>query len=82
MYYNPYNEKRNQSYDAQYLTFVDPFVVKRLQSVVGKDLVVETTKDTIRGVLVEVQPDHIALSAGGDSTFFVRIQQIVSIMPV
>ncbi|MFD2992945.1 DUF2642 domain-containing protein [Fictibacillus nanhaiensis] len=82
MYYNPYEQTRNQNVNTQYMTLVDPFVVNRLRSVVGKDLVVETTKDTIRGVLVDVQPDHIALSAGNDSTFFVRIQQIVSIMPV
>nr|WP_258549664.1 YuzF family protein [Rossellomorea aquimaris] len=31
--------------------------------------------------MIEVQPDHISLKAG-DSVFFVRIQQIVSIMPV
>ncbi|MFG6115837.1 YuzF family protein [Halobacillus sp. MO56] len=76
-----HHQSRNQGIDVQYKTLFDPFVVSRLQSVVGKNLIVETTKDTIRGELTEVQPDHIALQAG-DSTFFVRIQQIVSIMPI
>ncbi|MFC7371986.1 YuzF family protein [Fictibacillus iocasae] len=82
MYYHPYEQHRNPNANPQYMTLVDPFVVQRLQSVIGKDLVVETTKDTIRGTLTEVQPDHIVLTAGGDSIFFVRIQQIVTVMPV
>lgn len=76
-----YHQSRNQGFNSSYTTLVDPFVVNRLQSVLGKNLIVETTKDTIRGELTDVQPDHIALQAG-DSTFFVRIQQIVSIMPI
>ncbi|GGD11987.1 YuzF family protein [Pontibacillus salipaludis] len=67
--------------DPQYQTLVDPFVIQRLQSVVGNELIIETTKDTTRGTLTEVQPDHIVLQIG-DSTFFIRIQQIVSIMPL
>ncbi|MYL32063.1 DUF2642 domain-containing protein [Pontibacillus yanchengensis] len=66
--------------NTQLMTLVDPYVVHTLQSVVGNMLIVETTKDTIRGKLIEVKPDHIVLTAG-DSTFFVRIQQIVTIMP-
>ena len=65
---------------TQYYTLVDPFVVSTLQTVIGKVLIVQTTKDTIRGVLKTVMPDHIVLLAG-DSTFFIRIQEIVSVMP-
>lgn len=64
----------------QYRTMVDPFVVQTLQTVIGKELIVQTTKDTIRGILNDVKPDHIMLMAG-DSPFFIRIQQIVSVMP-
>ncbi|WLR51903.1 YuzF family protein [Bacillus tianshenii] len=70
----------NPQMTTQYHTMIDPFVVSTLESVVGKVLIVQTTRDTIRGKLKEVKPDHIVLLAG-DSTFFVRIQQIVSIMP-
>ncbi|MGM0842902.1 MAG: YuzF family protein [Bacillota bacterium] len=80
-YYHPYNRNQGTNVNTTYTTLIDPFVVSRLQSVMGKMLIVETTKDTIRGDLIEVQPDHISLKAG-DSVFFVRIQQIVSIMPV
>lgn len=65
---------------TRYTTSVDPFVINRLHAVTGKVLLVQTTRDTLRGKLVEVQPDHIVLSIG-DATFFIRIQQIVSIMP-
>lgn len=81
MYYG-YGMQRAQhnNLDTQYRTMIDPFVVQTLQTVVGKELIVETTKDTIRGILRDVKPDHITLMAG-DSPFFIRIQQIVSIMP-
>jgi hypothetical protein len=82
MYYG-YDTQREQvnNFNTQYQTMVDPFVIQTLQTVIGKELVVETTKDTIRGVLREVKPDHVMLLAG-NSPFFVRIQQIVSIMPI
>jgi len=79
-----YYRQQNQSYqwaDPLYTTSIDPFVVVRLQTVIGQNLIVETTRDSIRGQLSEVQPDHIVLKAG-DSPIFVRIQQIVSIMPI
>ncbi|MFD1019391.1 YuzF family protein [Thalassobacillus hwangdonensis] len=78
MYYRQQPEA--MSISPQYITVVDPFVVSTLQSVIGKTLIVETVRDTIRGDLEDVKPDHIVLTAG-DSTFFVRIQQIVTIMP-
>lgn len=82
MYYG-YDMQREQvnSFNTQYQTLVDPFVIQTLQKVIGKELVVETTKDTIRGVLKEVKPDHVMLMAG-NSAFFVRIQQIVTVMPI
>jgi hypothetical protein len=81
MYYG-YDMQRQQgnNLNTQYQTMVDPFVVQTLQTVVGKVLIVQTTRDTIRGILKDVKPDHVMLMAG-DSPFFIRIQQIVSIMP-
>ncbi|MCA1039954.1 YuzF family protein [Bacillus infantis] len=58
----------------------DPYVYQTLQSVMGKNLVVETVKDTLRGRLMDVKPDHIAVQSG-DEIFFIRIAQIVTIMP-
>lgn len=80
MYYNEQHYRMNQQMNTQYFTMIDPYVVSTLQTVVGKVLIVQTTKDTIRGKLMEVKPDHIVLLAG-DSTFFIRIQEVVSVMP-
>ncbi|MGP1908629.1 MULTISPECIES: YuzF family protein [unclassified Metabacillus] len=71
---------QNQSQVPQMITIVDPYVFQTLQSVLGKTLVIQTVRDSIRGVLKDVKPDHIVLQAG-DSTFFIRTQQIVTIMP-
>ncbi|MGI8314684.1 YuzF family protein [Halobacillus mangrovi] len=79
-YYQYARDMQQQPMNIQYTTIIDPFVVNTLKTVVGKTLIVETTKDTVRGVLADVQPDHIVLNVG-DTTFFVRIQQIVTIMP-
>ncbi|TDL78638.1 YuzF family protein [Peribacillus frigoritolerans] len=62
------------------ITIVDPYVFQTHQSVIGKVLVIQTVRDSIRGKLKDVKPDHIVLEAG-DSVFFIRIQQIVTIMP-
>ncbi|MGM0792768.1 MAG: YuzF family protein [Bacillota bacterium] len=58
----------------------DPYVYQTLQIVLGRNLVVETVKDTLRGRLMDVKPDHIAVKSG-DEIFFIRIAQIVTIMP-
>ncbi|WP_241657699.1 YuzF family protein [Anaerobacillus alkaliphilus] len=79
MYYGYDTQQRNMN--TQYQTMIDPFVIETLQTVIGKHLVVETTRDSVRGVLKDVKPDHITLMAG-DTPFFIRIQQIVTIMPI
>ncbi|ANE48892.1 hypothetical protein SY83_12580 [Paenibacillus swuensis] len=61
---------------------IDPYVYQTLQTVVGKKLVVDTPRGTVRGLLADVKPDHIVIKAvDSDSTFFIRIQQIIWIMP-
>ncbi len=59
----------------------DPYVFQTLQTVVGRELLIETVKDSTRGKLMDVKPDHISLQAGNE-IFFIRICQIVSIMPI
>ncbi|EOC99476.1 YuzF family protein [Caldisalinibacter kiritimatiensis] len=62
---------------------IDPFVVDTLMSIIGKKIIVETVRGSIQGKLADVKPDHIVLKevCGGDSVFFIRIQEIVHIMP-
>ncbi|WP_127588805.1 YuzF family protein [Paenibacillus koleovorans] len=60
----------------------DPYVVQTLQGVLGRQIVVETVRGIVRGQLKEVKPDHIVVhQPSGDSTFYVRIQQIIWVMP-
>jgi FKBP-type peptidyl-prolyl cis-trans isomerase 2 len=64
----------------QMISSVDPYVVQTLQSVMGADVVIETTRGNVRGTVSDVKPDHVVIDSSS-STFFVRIQQIVWIMP-
>ncbi|MGD6967111.1 YuzF family protein [Rossellomorea vietnamensis] len=58
----------------------EPYVYETLRSVIGKVLIVSTVRDTLRGKLMDVKPDHVVLNIG-DETFFVHTCQIVSVMP-
>ncbi|MFS0555676.1 YuzF family protein [Brevibacillus sp. 179-C9.3 HS] len=61
-------------------TMIDPYLYQTLQSVIQREVAIQTTQGNIRGNVVDVLPDHVVLETGG-STFFVRIQQIVWVMP-
>lgn len=63
------------------ITPVEPSWLKRLSSVTGMDVVVETTRNSLYGRLLEVEHDHIVLQIGHSVTF-IRSQQIISLMPV
>jgi hypothetical protein len=60
----------------QLVALVDPYVYQTLQSIVGREVVVETARGSVQGVLREARPDHIILSSNR-TTLFIRIQQIV-----
>ena len=65
------------------VTLVDPYVVQTLQTVIGERILVDTLRGAIQGTLVDVKPDHIVLKEReDDQPVFVRIQQIVFIMPI
>lgn len=59
---------------------VDPCVVDTLMSVLGKNVVLETTRGGISGCVVDVKQDHVVLEIR-KKKFFVRIAEIVWIMP-
>lgn len=66
----------------QYTTMVEPYVVEALQRVIGRSVVIETVRGNLQGILTDVKPDHIVVKAyDNDTIFYVRIQQIVHIMP-
>lgn len=82
----PYNDYNNYNYYNKmmiyYTALVDPCVIETLKTVIGQSVVIETVRGNLQGILADVQPDHIVVQTGNNgATFFVRIQQIVSIMP-
>ncbi|AKS38410.1 hypothetical protein NP92_08315 [Anoxybacillus gonensis] len=64
----------------QFMSFIDPYVYQTLQTIRGKEVIIETVRGNVQGIIQDVKPDHIVLKSN-DTLFFVRIQQIVWIMP-
>lgn len=76
-----YQDSRNQqSNTPQMVSLVDPYVYQALQTLVSKRVVVETSRGSITGQISDVKPDHIVLQSH-DATFFIRIQEIIWVMP-
>ena len=66
----------------QYTTLIDPYVVETLMKIIGKSVVIETVRGNLQGILADVKPDHVVVkSYDKDTLFYVRIQQIVHVMP-
>ncbi|MGD9677672.1 MAG: DUF2642 domain-containing protein [Vulcanibacillus sp.] len=62
---------------------VEPYLVSTLLTLMGRKLVVETVRGSVSGILFDVKPDHIVIGEiGDDSKFYIRISEIVHIMPV
>ncbi|MGZ0049340.1 YuzF family protein [Brevibacillus gelatini] len=76
----PYQQPQPGANTPSMSTVIDPFLYQTLLSVVQRDVVIQTTQGNLRGNVVHVMPDHVALRVGG-SMFFVRTQQIVWVMP-
>ena len=60
---------------------VEPDWLKRLVSFIRMEVIVETTRNSLYGKLMEVEHDHIVLQVG-HGTIFIRCQQIISVMPL
>lgn len=59
---------------------IDPYVYQTLSTIVGTNVVVQTSQGSLRGMVKSVMPDHIVIEVSG-APFFVRTQQIVWISP-
>ncbi|SCY46302.1 DUF2642 domain-containing protein [Alkaliphilus peptidifermentans] len=66
----------------QYTTLVDPYVLETLRMIIGRSVVIETVRGNLQGIIADVKPDHVVVrSYDSDTIFYVRIQQIVHVMP-
>ncbi|MFP7735017.1 YuzF family protein [Priestia aryabhattai] len=57
-------------------TLSDPYVYQNLVKLVRAKVAVQTAHGSVRGTLLNVEPDHIVVEMGGNS-FFIRTQQII-----
>ncbi|BAB05970.1 YuzF family protein [Halalkalibacterium halodurans] len=64
----------------QMISSVEPFLFQTLQSTLGRHVVIQTTKGSMRGRLTDVKPDHLTLQME-DATFLIRTQEIVWVLP-
>ncbi|WP_246943906.1 YuzF family protein [Bacillus pinisoli] len=69
-----------QGMQPKQVTVVEPYVYAAATTLVGKRAVVETTRGNVSGVVMDAKPDHIVLQER-ESTFFVRLCEVVWIMP-
>lgn len=75
-----YDNRNPYSRNPQMRSFVDPYLYQRLNQLLNRKLVVQTVKDSVRGTLNQVYPDHITVTTDGNH-FFVRTAQIVWVKP-
>ncbi|UCZ52398.1 YuzF family protein [Bacillus shivajii] len=80
MYDQEQYEQEERNGEVEYVAMYDPFVVHTLQSVMGNNVVVQTTEGSVRGKVADVKPDHVVIQKA-DASFFIRVQEIVWIMP-
>lgn len=70
--------KGNDFSKQNMVSMPNPYVYQTLQSVIGKQVVIETVRGNIRGKLKNVKPDHLLIEV--TVPYIVRIQQIVWII--
>lgn len=64
-------------------TLTEPYFIEVLEMIKGKSVVVETVRGNSQGILADVKPDHIVLkSYDNDTVFYIRLKQIVEVMPI
>ena len=71
--------EENEYSKQNMVTVPTPYVYQTLQSAIGKHVVIETVRGSVRGKLKDVKPDHLLIE--DTVPYIVRIQQIVWIMP-
>lgn len=62
---------------------MEPYFVQTLRMLIARSVLIETVRGNIQGRLTDVKPDHVVLTSyDNDTSFYIRLQQIVQIMPV
>lgn len=53
----------------QLVSLVDPYVYQTIKKLIGSKFIIQTVRDTVRGRLIDVKPDHIIIEAARNSVF-------------
>lgn len=61
-------------------TAFEPYLYQTLSQAVGCKIIIQTTKNSVKGCLRHVLPDHVVIDADR-TTFYIRIQEIVWFCP-
>ncbi|AEN90034.1 hypothetical protein BMWSH_3152 [Priestia megaterium WSH-002] len=75
-----YEEDERNYETPSMVTHVDPYVYATLQSVQGKDVVIETVRGSVRGRVKNVKIDHVVIAAKG-STFLFEFSKLCGLCP-
>ncbi|MER2457065.1 YuzF family protein [Bacillus subtilis] len=65
----------------QLVFLVDPYVYQIIKKLIGSRFVIQTVRDTVRGRLIDVKPDHITIEGARNSVCLIRIQHMISVIP-
>lgn len=68
------------SMQPEQVVVVEPYVFAAVSTLIGKPVVLETSRGRVSGMVMDAKPDHLVLQQG-DSAFFVRLCEVVWIMP-
>jgi hypothetical protein len=67
---------KDQQPSIQMGSAVDPYLYQLLMKAVGKNVVVQTTKNPLQGLLKKVFPDYVVIEVS-KTPFYVRNQEII-----
>lgn len=70
------NWMSGQQSQIEIVSIVDSYLYQRLLNFRNKNVVINTTKNPLQGLLNSVSPDHVVIEVS-NTPFYVRIQEIV-----
>ena len=65
-----------QQSQVEMVNLVDSYLYHKLLSFRNMNIVINTTKNPLQGLLNSVSPDHVVIKVG-NTPFYVRMQEIV-----
>lgn len=76
----PQQQAMHHTNQPMQVVVVEPYVYAAVQSLLGKRVVIDTSRGPINGIIRDAKPDHVVVQER-DSTFFVRLCEVIWIMP-